>query len=235
MLNALFAVVLAAEVNVFGAASLTDALQECAADYERRTGVTIVLNLGASSTLARQIEEGAPADLFLSADEATMNRLAAAKRIDPKTRTSFLSNTLVIVVPDDAQPIRHPRELATARFATIALAEPSSVPAGVYARRYLESLGLWTAIAPKVVPTDNVRSALAAVEAGNADAAVVYETDAKIARRVRVAYEVPRAAGPKISYPFAAVANAPPAARRFLDYLRSPAARRIFAKHGFLV
>lgn len=234
-MNALLALVLATEVNVFAAASLTDALTELAADYERRTGVKIVLNLGASSTLARQIEQGAPADLFLSADEATMQRLITAQRIDGKTRRSVLSNTLVIVVPEGAPRIDHPRRLSEARFATIALAEPSSVPAGVYARQYFEQLGIWTKIAPKVVPTDNVRSALAAVEAGNADAAVVYRTDTRIAKRVRIAYEVPRAAGPKISYPFAAVANAPPPALRFLSYLRSPFARRIFARHGFLV
>ncbi|HEX2222800.1 MAG TPA: molybdate ABC transporter substrate-binding protein, partial [Thermoanaerobaculia bacterium] len=117
------------------------------------------------------------------------------------------------------------------------LAQPKTVPAGIYAREYLTKLGLWTAIARKVVPTDNVRAALDAVESGNVDAGIVYKTDARISKQVKVAYEVPRAEGPRISYPFAVVAATKhsASARRFLRFLGSPAARKVFEKHGFLV
>ncbi|HEX7832316.1 MAG TPA: molybdate ABC transporter substrate-binding protein [Thermoanaerobaculia bacterium] len=223
----------AADVHVSAAASLSDALTEIAKSYEAQSGDRIVFNFGASSTLARQIELGAPADLFLSADEAKMDALANAGLIDAKSRVSRLSNTLVIVT--NGERIEHPRRLVAVR--RVALAEPYSVPAGIYAREWLESLKLWKAIEPKVVPTDNVRAALAAVESGNADAAIVYKTDARIAKRVRVAYEVDRSEGPKISYPFALLKHAeqPDAARRFLAHLQSKAALAIFRKHGFIL
>lgn len=206
----------AGEVRVFAAVSLTEALEEIAAGYTRDE---IVFHFGASSLLARQIENGAPADLFLSADERCMKALRIS------TRVSMLSNTLVVVgVP-------------LARAKSVALAEPSSVPAGVYAKAWLEKTGQWSRIAPKVIPTENVRAALAAVESGNVDAAIVYKTDARIAKRVRVVFEVPRAQGPKISYPFALLRDAEnaSAAALFLRHLQSQEARRIFAKHGFVL
>lgn len=218
----------AAEVRVMAAASLTDALQEIAGGYK---GDRIVLQLGASNLLARQIEAGAPADLFLSADERTMNELAAKKLIDPKTRVSVLSNTLVILFK---RPM-HPRQLVDKRIRSIALAEPSTVPAGIYAKAYLEKIRIWDYVASKVIPTENVRAALAAVDSGNADTAIVYKTDARMAKHVHIAYEVPRADAPPISYPFAVVANAEhrAAALRFLAHLRSKTARAIFLKYGF--
>lgn len=210
----------AAEVRVFAAVSLTEALEEIARGYTRDR---IVFSFGASSLLARQIREGAPADLFLSADEAQMNALAKQGLI--ASRASVLSNTLVVVGVD------------LARAKSVALAEPSSVPAGVYARQWLQRTGMWTRIAPKVIPTENVRAALAAVDAGNADAAIVYKTDARMAKHARIVYEVPRAQAPKISYPFALLRDAAhrDAAARFLAHLRSPAALRVFRKHGFLI
>ncbi|HET7435557.1 MAG TPA: molybdate ABC transporter substrate-binding protein [Thermoanaerobaculia bacterium] len=221
---------LADEVNVFAAASLSDALQEITARYEKSSGDRVVFNFGASSMLARQIENGAPADLFLSADEAKIDRLASQKLILTSTRVSPLSNTLVIV---GTTPMKSPRELTKLR---VAIAEPSTVPSGVYAHDWLTKLGLWREIEPHVIPTDNVRAALATVEAGNADAAIVYATDARLAKRVRVIYTVPRAEGPKIAYAFAVVAGAEHerAARRFLLYLQSGAAKNIFTRYGFL-
>ena len=219
---------------MFAAASLTDALTEIARDYENRSSDKVVFNFGASSILARQIEAGAPADLFLSADEEKMNALVARKLIDPRTRVSVLSNKLVIVVPRrGGKSITDPRQLAQPRIRSIALAEPSSVPAGIYAKKYLQSLGIWSAVAKKIVPTDNVRAALAAVVAGNVDAAIVYRTDARISKAVRVVHEVMN--GPRISYPFAVVADAeqPRAARRLLAHLRSQSARDTFARYGF--
>ncbi|HSF41755.1 MAG TPA: molybdate ABC transporter substrate-binding protein [Thermoanaerobaculia bacterium] len=226
----------AADLTVFAAASLTDALEEIGTAYERAGGGKVALNLGASSTLARQIQEGAPADLFLSADEAKMDALEKRGLILAGTRRSVLSNTLVIVVPADTpSKIASPKDLAGVR--TLALAEPQSVPAGLYAREYLTRLGLWDKVAGKVVPTENVRAALAAVEAGNADAAIVYKTDAGISKRVKVACEVPLAEGPKISYPFAVVTESKQkaAAKRFLAYLESEPALAVFRKYGFLV
>lgn len=228
----------AAELNVFAAASLTDALQEIAAAYEKERGDRIVLNLGASSTLARQIQEGAPADLFLSADEEKMDGLEKKKLLLPGTRRSVLSNTLVVVVPDDSGlRITGPKDLAAPSVRALALAEPQSVPAGIYAREYLRKAGVWSQVSGRVVPTENVRAALAAVASGNVDAGIVYKTDARIAKRVRVVYEVPRAQGPAISYPFAVLAGSrrSEAARKLLAYLTSPKAAAVFRKHGFLI
>lgn len=224
----------AAEVRVLAAASLTDALQEIARDYERRSGDRIVFAFGASSLLARQIEAGAPADLFLSADERTMDALARRGLVAAGMRVSVLSNRLAVVVPAEARKApAHARDLLALR--SIAIAEPSSVPAGVYARAWLEKLGLWRRLERKVVPTENVRGALAAVAAGNVDAAIVYRTDAHISRQVRVAFIVPADEGPRIRYPFAALRGArqPAAARRFLAHLRGTAARATFARYGF--
>ena len=228
----------AAEIHVFAAASLTDALREIAAVYEKTGGDKLVLNLGASSTLARQIQEGAPADLFLSADEAKMDALERRKLLLPGTRRSVLSNTLVVVVPFDSElKISGPADLAAPSIRALALAEPRTVPAGIYAREYLTRKGLWSGVADRVVPTENVRAALAAVESGNVDAGIVYRTDAGISKQVRIAYEVPKAEAPDISYPFAVLAGSErkEAARRLLEYLASPPALAVFRRYGFLV
>src|ERR1022692_2976300 len=226
---------LAEEVLVFAAVSLTDALKDVAVAYEKGSGDKLVFNLGASSMLARQIREGAPADLFLSADEAQMDGLEEAGLLLSGSRRPLLSNTLVIVVSSDGGPkITSPRDLLSVR--TLALAEPKIVPAGVYAKQYLEKLGLWDALASRVVPTENVRACLAAVEAGNADAGIVYRTDALISKRVRVAWAVTAEEGPRISYPVAVVKDAAHsgAAKRFAAYLASEPARAVFVKYGFL-
>ena len=228
----------AAEVTVFAAASLTDALQEIGRSWEARTGNRILYNFGSSSTLARQIEEGAPADLFASADEAHMNQLEQKHLIDARGRVSLLSNTLVIVVRADDRVRRQlsPADLATSSVATLALAEPSTVPAGIYARVWLTSRGLWPKVAPKVIPTASVRAALAAVESGNVDAAIVYRTDVLSSARARITFVVTGPDAPVMSYPFALVAgdHAPsPQARSFLAWLRSAQALRTFRKYGF--
>ena len=228
----------AAELKVFAAASLMESLQEIAAVYEKQTGDKIVFNFGASSFLARQIEEGAPADIFFSADEAKMDGLAKQGLIVKGTRVSRLANSLVIVVAsDNALPIKSATDLTDARVKRIALADPKTVPAGIYAKDYLERSRLWPALASKIVPTDNVRAALAAVESGNVEAGMVYKTDAAISKKVKVAYEVPSKETPAISYPMAAVKDAkqPAAARKFLEHLNSAEAARVFARRGFIV
>jgi molybdate transport system substrate-binding protein len=225
-------------VLVFAAVSLTDALTEIGATWERGGGEKVVFNFAASSLLARQIREGAPADVFLSADEAQMDGLEREGLVVPGTRRSILSNTLVVVVPADSPlGIASERDLAGPRVGMLALAEPTSVPVGVYSKRFFERAGIWGAVAPKIVPTENARATLAAVESGNVDAGVVYRTDALTSKRVRVAFEVPAASGPAISYPFALANGAPreAAARKFLEYLSSRAARKVFVRYGFLV
>ena len=217
------------EVKVLAAASLTDVLTEIASTYEKSSGERIALNFGASSILARQIAAGAPADLFISADEAKMDALSEQRLIAGNTRVSLLSNRLAVVVRRDTAP----RDLASMQ--TIALAEPSTVPAGIYAKQYLHSAGLWDSVAAKVIPTENVRGALLAVKMGNADGAIVYATDAVAASGVRIARIIEN--GPPISYPAAVMAGAKNAngARRFLQYLRSHEAAATFRRHGFLV
>jgi molybdate transport system substrate-binding protein len=229
---------IAASVTVFAAASLTDSLAKIAAQYEREIHDKIVFNFAGSSLLARQIEEGAPADIFFSADEAQMDRLQNKRLIRAETRQSRLSNLLVIIVAADSSlAIATPRDLTKASVVRIALADPQAVPAGVYAREFLTKENLWNVIEPKVVPTANVRGALAAVESGDVEAAIVYKTDAAISKKVKIAFEVPRADGPKISYPMAVLKDAPEpaAAKRFLQYLNAPAAGKIFAEFGFIV
>ena len=221
------------ELFVSAAASLTDALKEIDARFEKQTGTKIVLNLGASSMLARQIEEGAPADVFISADEAQMDRLH--KQIAPETRKDLLTNELIVVIRSDSSArIAELADLTKAPFARIALADPQAVPAGVYAREVLKKAGLWEKIEPKIVPAD-VRAALAVVEAGNADAAFVYKTDALSLSKVRVALQIPAELAPKIVYPMAILANSAHRvdAGRFLEFLKSDEAVQVFEKLGF--
>ncbi len=228
----------AAEITVFAAASLTDALKETATAYEKQSGEKVAFNFGASSLLERQIEEGAPADVFFSADEAKMDALAAKDLILKETRKSRLSNSLVIVTSADSDlKITSPADLTSAKVRRIALADPKAVPAGVYSKAFLEKEKLWLEIEPKVVPVDNVRAALAAVESGNIEVGMVFKTDAAISKKVKVAYEVPFATGPKISYPMAVTKNAKQveSAKKFVEYLGSDDAAKIFTKYGFIV
>ena len=222
---------------VSAAASLTDALGEIGKLYEARSPDLVNFNFGASSLLERQIEASAPVDIFFSADEALVDRLEKLNLLAAGTKRSILSNALVIVVAkDSALAIASPRALASDSVRSLALAEPGSVPAGIYAREHLQRLGIWQKVLPKVIPTENVRGALAAVEAGNADAAIVYRTDAGISKRVRIAFEVPPAEGPRISYAAAIVRESrhAEAAKKFLAFLESTAASGIFRRYGFL-
>lgn len=227
----------AGEVTVFAAASLTNVLQELGGTWEKSPGgEKVVFNFGASSALAVQIAAGAPADLFFSADEAKMDQLEKKKLLVPGSRQSLLSNTLAVVVASGSGlTIGGPEDLVK-KVKVLALAEPQTVPAGIYAKEYLKNGGVWSRLIDRVVPTDNVRAALSAVETGNADAAVVYATDAAISKKVVVAFAVPAADGPKITYPLALIAGAKEgaAARRFAEYLAGDAAKAVFRRYGFL-
>jgi len=229
---------MAANLRVSAASSLTDALHDIARIYERETHDTLLFDFGASSMLARQIAEGAPSDVFFSADELKMDQLQQRGYIVNASRRSILSNTLVIIVPGDSNlKIKATADLAGSAISTIAVAEPQSVPAGIYAKEYLRAQHVWDRIKDKVIPTENVRAALAAVESGNVQTGIVYRTDALISHAVRIAFEVPVSEGPKISYPVAIVADSKQkaVAQKFIDFLLSPPAREVFRKYGFIV
>jgi molybdate transport system substrate-binding protein len=221
------------ELLVFAAASLTESIQEVGEAFEAQGGPAVKFSFGASSDLARQIQAGAPADVFFSADTAKMDDLEKAGLVRKGDRREFLSNRLAVVVPagTSSAPKSAAELIAMPR---IALADPASVPAGIYTKKWLESLGFWHQAEPKVVPTLDVRAALAAVETEAAPVAVVYTTDAVISRKVRVAFVVEK--GPEIIYsvvPLAASKN--PAATAFVAYLSGPGGKAVFEKRGFLV
>ncbi|WXH30531.1 Molybdate-binding protein ModA [Myxococcus stipitatus] len=226
----------AEEALVFAAASTTDVLQELRPVFAKATGHSVVLALGSSGDLARQAMAGAPADVLLSADVARMDAVQTAGLVQPGTRVDLLSNKLVVVVPVDAKgPLARPQDLKGVK--RLALADPALVPAGIYAKAWLEKVGLWKDVTSKVVPALDVRGALAAVEAGRVDAGVVYATDAAQSKKVRVAFEVPAADAPRIVYPLAALSKgrSPEAGRAFVRFLQSEPARAAFARHGFVV
>jgi molybdate transport system substrate-binding protein len=225
------------EVDVFAAASLTDALKEIAATYEKTSGDKVVFNFAASSTLDMQIKAGAPCDLFFSADEAKMNDLEKGNLIAKDTRKDLLSNSLVIVVPaDSTTTLTSAAQLADPKFKKIALGETRTVPAGIYAKEYLQKIGIWTQLEPRVIPSESVRAALAAVESGNVEAGIVYKTDALISKKTKIAFEVPVAEGPAITYPAALVQGSKHAvaAQKFLAYLESADSMKTFEKYAFI-
>lgn len=227
-----------APVTVFAAASLTDSLKSVADAYKAQTGIRVVLSFGASSTLARQIEQGAKADLFFSADADWMDYLQQKGLIAAGTRKDLLGNRLVLVAASDAKPV--PRiaphfDLAGALgYGRLAMADPASVPAGKYAKAALTALDVWDSIAPKVARAENVRVALEYVARGEAPYGIVYATDAKVIPQLRVAGVFPENSHAPIVYPAALTRTAAPGARAFLDFLGSTEARAIFAKAGFI-
>jgi len=227
----------AAQVTVFAAASLTDSLQQIAHEYQKSSSDQIVFNFAASGVLARQIEAGAPADIFFSADETQMDKIAAKDLIDAASRRDLLANSLVIVTSPDNTVIQSATDLTNAAVQRIALGDAKMVPAGAYAKMHLEKIGMWSAVESKVAPCENVRAVLAVVESGNADAGIVYKTDAAISKKVKVACEISAADGPKITYPIALIKASPQAeaAGKFLSYLSSDASAQVFRKYSFIV
>jgi molybdate transport system substrate-binding protein len=228
---------LAAELTVSAAVSLGPALRDVARLFEAsRTGVTVRVNLGASGALLQQIAKGAPVDVFVSADEPTMDQAAAQRLIDTASRRTISHNRMVLVLPASAVAAapRALADLAQPAWQRIAIGQPASVPAGRYARQALEAAGHWSTLEPKLVYAQNVRQALDYVARGEADAGFVYATDvALVSAKVRVAFEVPTPA--PIRCPAAAVAAAaePALARAFVAFLAAPAAQAVFVRHGF--
>ena len=228
-----------ADVIVFAAASLKTALDAVAADFNHATGRRVAISYAASSALARQIEQGAPADLFISADLDWMDYLQSRGLIRPGTRRSLLGNRIVLIAPmNDAKPIdlrpgEISRRLGNGRLATGAV---QSVPAGRYGKAALESLGLWAEVSGRLAEAENVRAALIFVSRGEAPLGIVYETDAKADPKVTVVARFPAASHPPIIYPAAMIASSKSAeAQTFLDALRSRPSAETFAREGFTV
>jgi molybdate transport system substrate-binding protein len=225
-------------LTVSAAVSLTDALEAIAGAYGRAGGGAVRFNFAGSNTLARQLANGAPADVFISADEAQMAVAANAGAIDAASRIDLLGNRLAVVVRRDSSTaalIRRPDDLLRPEVKRLALGDPAAVPAGVYARKYLEAAGVWSQLESKVVPVANVRAALTVVENGSAEAAIVYVTDVAVSSTVTSAFVIDGPNAPRIVYPAAIVAHSrqPDAARRFLSFLGGPEATSIFSRFGF--
>lgn len=229
----------AQDVVVFAAASTANALDEIGQMFAAKGLGKVVGSYGASSTLAKQIEQGAPADVFLSADLRWMDELAGHKLIVPGSRRNLLGNTLVLVAPAnsplDRIAIDRTTDLAgLLGDGRLAVGDPDHVPVGLYAKQALENLGQWQALAPKLARADSVRAGLALVERGEVPLGIVYATDAALTPKVKVLGAFPANLHDPILYPVALVAGRDaPAAKAYLDFLGSDEAKSVFAKYGF--
>jgi molybdate transport system substrate-binding protein len=234
------AVAQADSVTVFAAASMANALAEIETGFEAASGHDLVISLAGSSTLARQIQQGAPADVFISASTDWMDLIVKEGLVEGGSRFDLLGNSLVLVAHGkDAPPVEIAEGFALSTLlgeGRLAMALVDAVPAGIYGKAALESLGIWSDVAPKVVQTDNVRAALALVALGEASYGIVYATDAAAEDDVTVVGTFPPDSHPPIIYPAADLANRDgPAEAAFLDYLRGAEARIAFERQGFTV
>jgi molybdate transport system substrate-binding protein len=225
-------------ITVFAAASLKNALDDSNMAFTKATGVKVVASYEASSALAKQIEAGAPADLFISADLRWIDYASEHKLIKPDTRFNLLGNKLVLIAGKDSKldKVDIAKGFDIARLAgdgRIAVADVKAVPAGVYAKAALEKLEAWAKAEPKLAMAENVRATLAFVARGETPIGIVYETDARIEPKVKIVGVFPEESYPPVTYPVAATATAKPATVRYLDFLRTGAAKAIFEKYGF--
>ena len=225
-------------VTVFAAASMKNAIDNINAAFTKATGVRVVASLAASSVLAKQIEQTAPADVFASADLEWMDYVEQKKLIKGGTRVNMLGNKLVLIAPKDSKigdvTIGQGFDLAKlAGDGRIAVADVRAVPAGKYAKAALERLGGWAAAEPKLASAENVRAALALVGRGEAPLGIVYETDAKVEKNVKIVGYFPEDSHPPITYPVALTANSGPEAAQYLAFLRSGVAKTVFETYGF--
>ena len=226
------------ELSVFAAISLTDALTEIGTAFSAESGVQVFYNFAASTTLQRQIEKGAPADVFISASPRQVIALEANGLLEAESRQNLLTNRLVIVSDENAEiSMDTPANLASSEISRIAIGHPSIVPAGAYAKEALTHFGLWETLSSKLIFGVDVRATLAYVTSGNVDIAIVYKTDTVLSDSVTVLYQVPPEAYTPIIYPAVVIKNSPQkqAAHRFIAYLRSAEKSEIFEKHGFTV
>ncbi|MEA2929260.1 MAG: molybdate transport system substrate-binding protein, partial [Hyphomicrobiales bacterium] len=223
----------------FAAASMKNALDDVNAAFTKQSGTRVVVSYAASSTLAKQLEQGAPADVFASADIAWMDYSAEKKTIKDDTRVNLLGNKLVLIAPKDSRidtvAIGENFDLAKlVGDGRIATAEVRSVPVGKYAKGALEKLGIWASVEKKFAMADNVRAALALVARGEAVLGIVYETDAKVEPGVKIVGAFPSDSYPAIVYPVAATVNAKPESAAYLAFLRNGTAKAVFEKYGFV-
>jgi len=229
-----------AKLVIFAAASLKDALDEVNATYQREKGQETAASYAASSTLAKQIEAAAPADVFISADLDWMDYLAKKNLIKPETRANLLGNRLVLIAPVNSAAklgIAPNFPLAQALGnGRLAIADPNGVPAGRYGKAALESLGVWSSVADRLAPAENVRATLALVSRGEAPLGIVYQTDAASDKAVKIVGTFPQDTHPPIIYPIAMVTSSTNrGALAYIAFLKSPAARPMFEKQGFTV
>ncbi|HXW25097.1 MAG TPA: molybdate ABC transporter substrate-binding protein [Xanthobacteraceae bacterium] len=227
-------------LTVFAAASLNNALDDIDAAFTQSAGVKVAASYAASSTLAKQIEQGAPADVFASADVDWMDYAHDKKLINDATRIDLLGNRLVLIAPKDSRladvAIGPGFDLAAlAGDGRIVTGDVRAVPVGRYAKAALEKLGAWTKAEPKMAMAESVRAALALVARGEAPLGIVYATDAEVEPNVKIVGRFPEDSHPPIVYPFAATATAKPQAERYLGFLRSTAAKSMFERYGFTV
>jgi molybdate transport system substrate-binding protein len=228
----------ASGIVVSAAISLSDALQEIDEAYRATGGGPVRFNFAASNVLARQIVNGAPVDVFISADQAQMDYAQRRGAIDGSTRRDLLANRLVIVTPRGRSAhVSNPQSLLENRIRRIAIGDPAAVPVGTYARAYLERAGIWEALQPKLLPLANARAVLGAAESGGADAAIVYQSDAHASRTTETVFTFAERDGPPIDYPIAIVARSRNRlmAERFVAFLRGNEAREIFGRFSFRV
>jgi molybdate transport system substrate-binding protein len=225
------------ELLVFAAASLTNVLEELSADWTRRSGVPVKLSFAASSALARQIEAGGRADVFVSADQEWMSYLAERQLVDRESRRDLVGNSLVLIAPADSNvrvTLKPGVDLAAALGGgRLATGDPATVPVGRYARAAFESLGVWAQLKVRLVPADNVRGALNFVARGEVPLGVVYATDARAETAVRVVATFPAGSHPPITYPAAKTTTGRPEAIGYLTYLSGTAAGPTWKKYGF--
>jgi molybdate transport system substrate-binding protein len=225
-------------ITAFAAASMKNALDDINAAFTQRTGIKVVTSYGASSALARQIEQGAPADVFASADTDWMHYASQKKAIKDDTRVHLLGNRLVLIAPRESKvaPVTIGPGFDLAKLVgdgRVATADVRAVPVGKYAKAALEKLGGWTAAEPKFAMTENVRAALALVARGEAPLGIVYETDAKVEPSVKIVGQFPEDSHPAITYPVALTVNAKPEAAAYLAFLRSTVSKAVFERYGF--
>lgn len=224
------------QLVVLAAASVTDALNEISAEFSKSTSISVVASYASSSDLARQIQNGADADVFISANQKWADYLGEKQLVDQ--RTNLLFNKIVIVVPADSSITGdNAGILLNPEIKSVAMGDPSAVPAGKYGQEALTTLGLWDKISPKVAAAKDVRSALAYVETRAAEAGIVYSTDASISSKVKVIYQFPdELLKEPVSYPALTLSNAVNSknAHKFFEYLQGPTARAIFTKYGFV-
>ncbi|MBN8920715.1 MAG: molybdate ABC transporter substrate-binding protein [Rhizobiales bacterium] len=225
-------------ITVYAAASMKNALDEVNTAFQAASGVRAVTSYAASSALMKQIEQGAPADVFISADLDWMDYGAKKGLIQEPTRVNLLGNRLVLIAPKDSKldKVNIAEGFDIAKLAgdgRIAVGDVRAVPAGKYAKAALEKLGAWTGAEPKLAMSESVRAALALVGRGETPLGIVYETDAKVEPNVKIVGHFPENSHPAIIYPVAALKTAKPDATRYLDYLRSAPAKAVFEKYGF--